>query len=107
MRRAAKIDANQPSIIKAFRSLGWSVLVLSQMGQGCPDILCAKAGLTILAEIKDGSLPASQRKLTPDQRDFHRKWLGCILIIKSIDDVSDFDRKRFKSLPELLGNVIN
>jgi hypothetical protein len=81
MRRAAKIDANQPDIVKALRSLGAFVQPLHTVGAGCPDLLVAFRGQTILVEVKDGSLPPSARRLTPDQQVWHASWTGGPLAI--------------------------
>lgn len=93
MRRAAKVDANHAEIAKAFRELGCSVLSLAQMGDGCPDLLVAKHGYSVLVEVKDGSKPPSERRLTPDQQDFHAKWLGLIMIAEGLSDVVEIMRE--------------
>lgn len=76
MRRAAKIDANQPAIVKALRSIGATVQPLHTVGQGVPDLLVGWRGMTLLFEVKDGSKPPSERKLTPDQEKWHEDWTG-------------------------------
>ena len=86
MRLAARIDANQPEIVKAFRSLGWSVLIISQL-KNCFDILVSKNGRTVAVEIKDGSKPPSARKLTEGEQEFKDGWQGEYRIIESVDDV--------------------
>mgnify|MGYP002813895590 CR=1 FL=1 len=87
MRRAAKTDANHAEVVAAFRKLGWSVLDLSRVGQGCPDILCGRPGYSVLVEIKDGAKVPSQRKLTEDQIDFHAEWRGPLVVVKDVEDV--------------------
>ena len=76
MRRAAKIDANQPAIVDALRACGAVVQSLAAVGNGCPDLLVAYRGHTIIVEIKDGSKPPSARELTPDQLKWHAAWKG-------------------------------
>jgi hypothetical protein len=39
MRRAAKIDANQPQIVEALRKAGATVHSLAAVGNGIPDLL--------------------------------------------------------------------
>lgn len=85
--RAAKIDANQPQIVGAFRRLGFSVAVTSGLGAGFPDLVCGRRGYNLLVEIKDGNKPPSERRLTPAQEDFHSAWRGTIHIVETIDDV--------------------
>lgn len=87
MRRAAKVDANHAAIVAAFRQLGYSVLDLSRVGQGCPDLLVARAGKTMLIEVKDGAKKPSARKLTPAQMEFIQHWRGRIDVVQSTEDV--------------------
>lgn len=63
MRRAAKVDANQPRIVKGLRALGACVIITSQL-KNAFDILVIYQGRTFILEIKDGSRPKSARKLT-------------------------------------------
>ena len=86
MRRAARIDDNQNEIVNRLRELGASVEILSAVGKGCPDILVGYNGHNYLIEIKDGSKPPSKRKLTPDQKIWHSKWLGHVSVCKSLED---------------------
>ena len=81
MRRAAKIDANQPAIVEALRKCGAFVQSLAAVGNGCPDLLIGYRGRTILLEVKDGSKVPSAQKLTPDQLDWHGGWSGCTLAV--------------------------
>lgn len=81
MRRAAKVDANQPAIVQALRNAGASVQSLAAIGDGCPDLLVGYASKTALLEIKDGSKVPSARGLTPDQLDWHANWHGGTLAV--------------------------
>jgi hypothetical protein len=83
MRRAAKIDRNQPEIVKALRGIGCTVAITSAVGQGFPDLVVAKARRNWLLEVKDGNLPPSARELTPDQLIFHTSWVGQIDVVTS------------------------
>lgn len=76
MRRAAKIDANQPAIVKALRSAGARVQSLASVGKGCPDLLVGFGGKNLLLEVKDGAKPPSARKLTPLEVEWHSQWTG-------------------------------
>ena len=86
MRRAAKIDANQPAIVERLRHHGYSVWPTHALGKGFPDLVVAKSGLTWLLEVKDGDKPPSARKLTDDEREFHIKWQGVVLTVISPND---------------------
>lgn len=94
--RAAKIDANQPEITQAFRSMGCSVQHLHSVGQGCPDLLVAIAGINFLVEVKDGAKPPSKQKLTPDQIDWHCQWRAPVYIVNSVATAVDLVQKIIK-----------
>ena len=81
MRRAAKIDKNQPAIVDALRACGAFVQSLAAVGNGCPDLLIGYRGRTILVEVKDGSNVPSAQKLTLDQLLWHAKWSGGSLAV--------------------------
>lgn len=86
-RRAARVDANQKEIVQTLRNMGCSVQLLHAVGQGCPDLLVGINGHNILMEVKDGSKPPSERKLTIDQVLWHDDWRGQVMIIKSVEHV--------------------
>ena len=86
-RYAAKIDANQPDLVRQIRGLGASVLHTHTLGCGAQDIVVGFRGINYLFEIKDPNKPQSARKLTPDEEKFHMSWRGSIYIIETIDDV--------------------
>lgn len=88
MRRAARTDTNHTEIVAAFRACGFSVLSLHQVGGGCPDLLIARAGMSALAEVKDGSQSPSRRKLRASQEDFRSGWKGKCYTAECIDDVA-------------------
>ena len=83
MRRAAKVDANQPEIVAALRRVGADVFSLAAVGEGIPDLLVGFRGTTVLIEIKDGAKPPSARQLTPDQIKWHAAWRGGRCVVAS------------------------
>lgn len=87
MRRAAKIDGNQPHIVAYLRGLGASVEHLHSVGKGCPDLLVGYRGRNLLLEVKDGSRPPSARRLTPDEQAWHADWRGSVVVVESVEDV--------------------
>jgi Holliday junction resolvase len=89
MRRAAKIDANQPEIVKALGAAGCSVWSLAAVGQGFPDLIVGRQGRNYLLEVKDGSLAPSKRKLTQDERDFHAAWRGHVVTVNTVAEALD------------------
>lgn len=85
-RMAARVDDNQPEIVKTFRRLGWYVLIVSQL-KNCCDIIVSKGGRTIAVEIKDGKTPKSQQKLTEGELKFKSEWQGEYKLVTCVDDV--------------------
>ena len=85
-----RIDDNQKQICKAFRDLGWSYEHTHTIGDGFPDGVAGHKKRNYLIEIKDGSKPKSQKKLTPEEEKFHQAWKGQICIIESVEDVVKF-----------------
>ena len=86
MRRAAKIDLNQPEIVEALRSVGVSVVSLASLGDGCPDLLASKkkadgSERAWLIEVK-----GPKGTLTDDQKRFILNWSGTVHIIRTPDE---------------------
>jgi Holliday junction resolvase len=80
-----RVDGNQKEIVKTFRDCGASVLILSEVGKGCPDICVGMRGVNYLIEIKDGSKPPSGQKLTDCETEFFASWKGQVQVINSVD----------------------
>ena len=95
--KRGRVDANQKEITQFFRGRGFAVAITSDLGNGFPDLVVSKAGFNILIEIKDGTKPPSQRRLTDDEEAFHAGWKGHIAIVKCEQDViwlDSFIKKR-------------
>ena len=86
MRKAAKIDDNQKTIVNVLRQMGASVQSLATTGKGCPDLLVGYHGINYLMEVKDGDKVLSKQKLTIDQEHWHSLWRGSVHIVKSVDE---------------------
>ena len=86
MRRAARIDRNQPEIVEALRKLGASVQPLHTAHDGIPDLLVGFQGRNFLLEVKDGTKPPSARKLTSCQVQWPREWSGQAAIVTSTEE---------------------
>ena len=84
MRRAAKVDVNQPDIVKAARAVGASVQTLHTIGKGCPDLLIGYRGVNLVWELKDGLLVPSKQVLTPDEIEWHAGWRGDARVVSSV-----------------------
>ncbi len=101
-RRAAKIDANQPAIVRALRSIGATVHSLAAVGRGCPDIVVGWHGVNYLLEIKDGDKIPSKRVLTPLEQEWHDKWRGEAYVVESVDDALNVLGVNPNTVPEEL-----
>jgi len=87
VRRAARVDANHGDIRECLRKLGWLILDLSRVGQGCPDLLGWRAGYGFaLFELK---MPRG--KVTMDQLKFVAKGWP-VVILRSVDDAVVFTK---------------
>lgn len=95
MRRAAKVDSNQPKIVEALRRFGAAVLITSQL-KNAFDILVAHKGQLYVVEIKDGNLPPSARKLTSGELKCKAMFesVGVTYhVIKSVDEAIELINK--------------
>lgn len=86
MRRATRVDNNQAVIVQALNSIGCTVQHLHSVGQGCPDLLVGYRGFNYLLEVKDGKKPPSERKLKPDQIEWHQLWKGQVAVVTNINE---------------------
>lgn len=88
VRRACRIDANQPQMVSDLQSLGFLVIDASGVAQvlpGFPDLILARRGILTLAEIK-----TEAGDLNGDQVILHRRLEshGVIVpILRTFDDV--------------------
>lgn len=81
-----KIDKNQPMIVRDLRKMGAQVQSLASIGKGCPDLLVGWQGSNFLFEVKDGMLPPSRQRLTPDEQIWHSIWAGQVHVIRTTED---------------------
>ena len=86
MRFRARIDSNQPAIVKALREAGATVLHLHAVGHGCPDLCVGLKGKNYLFEIKDPTKRPSQRQLTDDEKAVFYAWRGQIDKIETVEE---------------------
>lgn len=77
-----RADSNQQQIVHTFIALGASVLNLSRVGEGCPDVLIGYKGVSCLVEIKKDE----KAKFTEPQMKFMQNWRGgAVSRIDSVD----------------------
>jgi len=86
VRRAARIDRNQPEIVAALRAIGASVQPLHTIGQGCPDLLLSWKNKMYLFEVKDGKKPPNKQQLTPDEANWIIGWQSPVHIVRSVEE---------------------
>lgn len=92
MRKRARVDANQPSLVKELRDLGYSVAITAQIGSGFPDLVVGKYGKNWLLEVKDPAQPPSGRKLTIDEAAWHVEWKGQVAVVETVEDVLELTK---------------
>lgn len=100
MRRAARVDKNQPELVKAFRELGCSVAHLHNVGKGKPDTIIGAYGLNYLVEIK-----GEKGKLTPDQEKWHDEWRGQACIIRNEEEARALVSLMWEQSCRLFGEI--
>jgi Holliday junction resolvase len=89
---ARRVDRNHGAIRSALRASGWQVMDMSGAGNGCPDLLAAKAGRVLFVEVKDGAKVASARTLTPAQVQLHAQFAAAgvpVVIVTSVEQVGN------------------
>jgi Holliday junction resolvase len=78
-----RADKNQKEIVDKLRDAGVSVLILSQVGKGCPDLLLGYNRKNYLVEIK-----TEVGKLKAEQKAFMNKWHGRpVVVARSINEI--------------------
>ena len=89
-----KLDANQREIVKALEAIQCSVLDLSSIGGGCPDILVGRLGASglrgnLLIEIKNPDTKRGQqgtgRKTAERQLQFRCEWNGPVAVVETVE----------------------
>ena len=83
MRRAARADDNQAEVVKALRAIGAEVTHLHRLGGGVCDLLVSFRQRWLCMEVKDGSKPPSERRLTPDEQAWIGRQKAAVYIVNS------------------------
>jgi len=79
----SRADLNQSEIVKALRSVGVTVHITNQVGNGFPDLVCGVFGKNYLIEVKNEE---ARGRLTAEQEIFIDKWKGKIHIVETVDE---------------------
>jgi hypothetical protein len=82
----SRVDANQKALTELWRKMGVTVLILSGVGHGSPDLLLGVDGVNVLVELKNGKLPLSAQKLTELEQKFFDEWKGQVCIVRNETD---------------------
>lgn len=83
-----KLDKNHTEIANGFRACGWSVVDLSAVGGGVPDLLCGKSGGMAFVEIKSSAYQkARQSPTAARQQAFRDAWRGVpVVVAETLDE---------------------
>jgi len=76
-------DHNQDLIVDALKKAGCSVLDLSMVGGGCPDLMVGKHGFNFFMEVKN---PDTKGKLNDLQKKFIEEWDAPIHVVRTADE---------------------
>lgn len=95
-RHAAKIDANQPDLVKYLRAMGASFQHTHQI-PGCLDGIVGYMSIDQRVEIKDPEQPPSKQKLTDKEQETFDAWRGRKpIVLKTEEGCANLLRKLFK-----------
>lgn len=89
MRRAAHRDGNHAQVVAELRKHGIAVLDLAAVGKGCPDLLVAFRGVSVLLEVKNPNAARGEteaRKLTKAELEFVATWPGKAYIVTTPEE---------------------
>ena len=81
MKLRARVDKNHKEIVECFRKIGCSVLSLSAVGKGCPDLLISYQKQCYLVEVKD-----TGGTLRESQKEFMRTWGSPVYVVRSKEE---------------------
>src|SRR3990167_2302049 len=82
------IASNKAEIVQILKKVpGLSVLDLSELEEGCPDLLIGYKGFNHLIEIKNSDSKESGTLQTERRKIFFDGWLGQIIIASDIDAI--------------------
>lgn len=83
MRRNGRTDNNQNEIVAALKAIFATVQTLTNVGDGCPDLLVGFQGKNYLMEIKQNDKAC---KLSQGQVKWHAIWMGQVAVVRTPDE---------------------
>lgn len=86
MIRRHRADYNSNMVANALRSAGATVWILTNVGEGFPDLAVGFRGINYLIEVKNGEGTEQQQRLTEKEKKFHENWRGQKAIVKNIEE---------------------
>jgi hypothetical protein len=104
LKYGAKKDANHSEVVKALESFGASVLDLSSMGCGVPDIIVWCRGRWNLCDIKNKKTAYGRRGLNKRQTEWAENWRGGpVYLLYNVDDAKAMVEGRINELKSVGG----
>jgi len=76
MKYGAKKDANHHEVVEAMQKAGASVIDMSHVGRGFPDLIVGFQSQTILMEIKNPKTAYGRKGLNKNQLKWKEQWIG-------------------------------
>lgn len=73
-------DSIHKDVVAALERCGWVCLDTSSLGDGAPDVIAARSGVTVAIEIKSGTEP-----LRPKQIEWMQSWPGRSAVVRHVD----------------------
>lgn len=83
-RHSGRVDVNQAEIVQGLRRVGCSVAVMSDVGEGFPDLVVGFRGRTYLFEVK-----SARGKVSPSQEAWLGEWQGHAAVVRTLEDCLD------------------
>lgn len=94
MGRRLRKDNNHTEIVAVLRKLGWSVVDLSTLGQGVPDLVIGDASHGAhMVEVKNRHTSYGRSGLSKRQVRWRDSWKGIVHIVRTIDDALALTRQ--------------
>ena len=85
----AKVDVNQPEIVKGLRKVGASVALTHGTGKGFPDLVVGYQGRNYLIEVIGPDKLSRFRQnggLSDNQVEWHDAWRGQVCKVNNLDE---------------------
>lgn len=80
-RRAARVDDNQPEVVRALRAIGAAVTPIHMVGHGVSDLLVSYRQVWFVLEVKDGRKRPGAQKLTEDEREWIARQMAPVHVV--------------------------